>query len=65
MLLLPKEFYKLFQMIIWLIYERGKVMEKRLFIRRGGEYKLLIIEQFIHSTFLPYLLPLKCIKYGR
>ena len=51
MLLLPKEFYKLFQMIIWLIYERGKVMEKRLFIRRGGEYKLLIIEQFIHSTF--------------
>nr|DAW37832.1 MAG TPA: hypothetical protein [Bacteriophage sp.] len=22
-----------------------------MFIRRGGEYKLLIIEQFIHSTF--------------
>lgn len=26
-------------------------MEKRLFIRRGGEYNLPIIEQFIHSTF--------------
>mgnify|MGYP003218369927 CR=1 FL=1 len=49
--LLPKELFKLFQETIRLICERGKVMEKRLFIHRGGKYKLLIIEQFIHSTF--------------
>ena len=49
--IVTKELFKLFQETIRLICERGKVMEKRLFIHRGGKYKLLIIEQFIHSTF--------------